>query len=354
MKILIVEDEKIERVTMENTLNIHFPNILVQSATSSIEALAIFQRFQPDIVISDINIPGINGLEMIKTMKEQKDCLCMMVTSYSSFDYIQQAIRLGMDGFLLKPLREELFIQNIKELIDQHQLKQEEKNRRNSLYEKIHEMMPILKRNLFYAIMQNDTPYEIQSALQYLDWNCSDAICLVISEKAFSEANLFIKVLGYHFPHLKYLYNRYEQDFVLYIMKKGRFLPNEASLLQNELNDIFAHPEDVKISGFVSGCEHFYSLYHLALYSKKAFQFSYIDFAQEDTLNLDEFSDEVVALAYERKQQELRFKLNAFKQYLEHFDKQDVDYYFYEFITKLSKKMVGLAFHELETRGCNS
>ena len=349
MKLLIVEDEKIERITMENAINMHFPDLLVETATSSIEALALLKRFEPDIVISDINVPGgSNGLEMISQMKKHSNALFMIVTSYGSFEYIQQAIRLGIEGFLLKPLKVEILVQNIRQLIVQHHQKEEEKQRRNILYDKLHKMMPILKRNLFYAIMQNETPYEIQTALQYLEWNVSDAICFVFHEQAFSDASLYIKVLEYQIPYLKYLYNRYEQHFILYIFKKGRFEQKEANILKEELREIFSYPTSVKVSGFISGCEHFYSLYHLALYTKYQLYFQYHDFSQEDMINLDEFSDEIISLTYENKQQELNFKMQAFQQYLDNISSHDAKETFYTFTRYLMKKIVGFPKNEMD------
>lgn len=348
MKILLIEDEKIERITMENALNMHFPDVLVKSAASSIEALALYAQMEPDIVISDINIPGgKSGLEVIREMKQMRECLFLIVTSYSYFDYIQQAIRLGIDGFLLKPLREGVLVQNVTQLIKQYEQKCAERNRRGALYEKLNEMMPILKRNLFYAIMQNDTPYEIQSALQYLEWNCTDAICIVVPERAFSEANVFVQLLGYRFPHMKCLYNRYEQHFVLYILKDGRFVDNEMQGLQDELDEVFGGVCEVKISGFVSGCEHFYSLYHLAIYASEEQRIRYIDFAHEETLNLDEFSDELISLLYEKKQTEARYKLQAFEDYLQYFSEKEAAQYLYRLVETLGAKISGLETQEL-------
>lgn len=347
MKILVIEDEKIERITIENTLNVHFPHVLIETASNSIDAMNLYQSFCPDIVMSDINIPGgMNGLEVISQMKALRDCLFLIITSYSSFDYIQQAIRLGINSFLLKPLNEEKLVQNVSQLIQQYEQNQIEKKRQSVLYERLQEMMPILKRNLFYAIMQNETPYEIQSALQYLEWDCSDAICLVFHEKAFHDMNLFLRIIEYRFPTFYILYNRHEEHFVVYLMKKGRFDQEEAKILEKELNEVFQQQE-VKVSGFISGCEHFYSLYHFALYTKQQRNFKYVDFVHEQTLNIDEFCDEVISLGYERKISELNFKLNAFQQYLGHRTSDEQNYELYAFIQRMSSKSLRLSNEEM-------
>ena len=142
------------------------------------------------------------------------------------------------------------------------------------------------------------------------------------------------------------MYNRHEEHFVVYLMKKGRFDQEEAKILEKELNEVFQQQE-VKVSGFISGCEHFYSLYHFALYTKQQRNFKYVDFVHEQTLNIDEFCDEVISLGYERKISELNFKLNAFQQYLGHRTSDEQNYELYAFIQRMSSKSLRLSNEEM-------
>ena len=77
---------------------------LAGTAGSGEEGLALIRREQPDIVFSDIAMPGMNGLQMIAAMhSEQPRTKITILTGYRDFDYAQTAIKLGVCRFLLKP-----------------------------------------------------------------------------------------------------------------------------------------------------------------------------------------------------------------------------------------------------------
>ena len=81
---------------------------------------------QPDIAVIDINMPLINGLELIeKLRKEQIPCKCILLTGYSDFKYAQQAIRLNVSEYILKPVDFSLLtesLNNLKQEISQDQI----------------------------------------------------------------------------------------------------------------------------------------------------------------------------------------------------------------------------------------
>ncbi|MCR5031982.1 MAG: response regulator [Lachnospiraceae bacterium] len=70
------------------------------------EGIQLVNEKQPDILITDISMPGVNGLMMIAALKsEHPDMQITILTGYREFDYAQEAIRLGVSRFLLKPSR---------------------------------------------------------------------------------------------------------------------------------------------------------------------------------------------------------------------------------------------------------
>lgn len=107
LKILIVDDEKYEAVLMEKCVDWQqYGFEIVGSAQSAREALTLFNRTEPDIVLCDINMPVINGLELSRRMKEQRPGVhIIIVTGYREFEYAQKAVEIGIEKYILKPVQ---------------------------------------------------------------------------------------------------------------------------------------------------------------------------------------------------------------------------------------------------------
>ena len=88
-RILVVEDEEIERKAFVSLLKEHFSqSLIVYNASNGMEALEILKDVDIDIIVSDINLPGINGLETIGFAKKiNKDIVSLVITSYNYFEY---------------------------------------------------------------------------------------------------------------------------------------------------------------------------------------------------------------------------------------------------------------------------
>lgn len=78
---------------------------VVAKAKNGKEALELNSKFSPDIIVIDINMPLMNGLECIKEIrKENSACIIIIVSGYDSFKFAQEAIRQSVDFYLLKPV----------------------------------------------------------------------------------------------------------------------------------------------------------------------------------------------------------------------------------------------------------
>ncbi|MDF2067900.1 response regulator [Bacillus sp. Cr_A10] len=104
MKLLIVDDEPIEREGMEAILQKAFPELIIHQAKNGKLAIELANQIQPDLVLMDIMMPGITGLEAIEKIQEEHSVSkFVMVTAFDMFDYARQAIKLGVKDYLLKP-----------------------------------------------------------------------------------------------------------------------------------------------------------------------------------------------------------------------------------------------------------
>lgn len=117
MKILIVDDEYYVREGMQAILqDLPEPKTLL-TADNGLQALEICQAESIDILITDIRMPGMDGLEMAQTLRNLDiHPVVMIVSGFDDFAYAQSAIRLGVVDFLLKPIQPEDFLQKVSAL----------------------------------------------------------------------------------------------------------------------------------------------------------------------------------------------------------------------------------------------
>ncbi|HJD48300.1 MAG TPA: response regulator [Candidatus Mediterraneibacter norfolkensis] len=115
--ILLVEDEILELETLKNYVDWKKLGIdKVYTARSSRSALACIAEHEPDIMITDIQMPGMTGIELAKTVREEGyPCKIIFLTGYDKFEYAKAAVQIHAEDYLLKPFQ----IDEVEELIRQ-------------------------------------------------------------------------------------------------------------------------------------------------------------------------------------------------------------------------------------------
>jgi len=118
-KIIVVEDDRIIRRGICQTIPWGENGIEVVGEASDGEmALELIAQQQPHLVISDINMPFLNGLEMARQLKEiSPQTKFIFLTGYEDFSYAQQAVQLKAFDYLLKPVDSELLLEKVKEAL---------------------------------------------------------------------------------------------------------------------------------------------------------------------------------------------------------------------------------------------
>ena len=103
--IMIVEDESLVRQGIVSLVDYEqFGMQVIAQAENGREAWQKFQENPADILLTDINMPQMNGLELAKLVRDQAPkCHIVFLTGYDDFDYARTAIKLGADDYLLKP-----------------------------------------------------------------------------------------------------------------------------------------------------------------------------------------------------------------------------------------------------------
>ena len=108
IKILYVEDDEIARENGVEYLQNFFEQIY--AASDAIIALQLYEKHQPDIIITDIQMPKLNGLEFVKRIRQKdKKTQIIIITAFCDKDYLLKAIELGLVKYLVKPVCEKEF-----------------------------------------------------------------------------------------------------------------------------------------------------------------------------------------------------------------------------------------------------
>lgn len=135
MKVIIADDEEkvcqlIEHLVDWKTMGMEIAAV----AHNGIEALEAIRKWQPDIVITDIRMPGYNGLDLIRQSKEILPNLeFIIISGYRHFEYAQTAIRYGVKDYLLKPIKKEELNNTLKRMYDAY-MERNEKLSREELF----------------------------------------------------------------------------------------------------------------------------------------------------------------------------------------------------------------------------
>lgn len=109
IKAIIVDDEVMEREGMRRTIDWEKHGFLLcGEADNGLTGLELAFKVKPDLVITDIRMPGIDGISMSKKIKEKLPyCSFIIITGYNDFEYARRAVKINAFDFLLKPIDEE-------------------------------------------------------------------------------------------------------------------------------------------------------------------------------------------------------------------------------------------------------
>lgn len=170
--ILIVDDMPVIRSALTRIISeqsgIFSP---VLEAANGEEAVALARTHKPDIIIMDIKMPGLTGLQATSIIQqEQPDVKIVMLTAYNEFSYVQKALKLGARDYILKPVRPRKLMQLLAEIRQEIQTEQREMLTVEIVKDSLQKTMPVIEANLVENLIRGTNPEgsTVDESLAYL------------------------------------------------------------------------------------------------------------------------------------------------------------------------------------------
>ena len=185
-KILIVDDHEVVRDGLRNILT-SLDNISIAGeAGNGEDAVKMYSSLKPDLVIMDISMPGMNGIEATRVIKEKDpDARILILTMHDNQEYLNQIIRSGAKGFILKNTdKEELldavktvasgdnfFSKDISKLIIDNYIRTAKETEKNDGYKEV----PLTKREIeILKLIASGYSKQKKANILYISYNTVD------------------------------------------------------------------------------------------------------------------------------------------------------------------------------------
>ncbi len=186
LKIMIVDDELYFREALKVSIPwTELGFIVCAEAKNGKDALEKAIELNPDIMIVDINMPIMDGLELVRNVKKKGiDCKIIILTGHSEFNYAKQAVQLGVHNYILKPVDDE---ELIKSLIESKKTIEKEASIKievDSLRQQVKDSLPLLKDKLLNELIQGNTirdRNETVKKMEYLNVNVNSKYYQVVA-----------------------------------------------------------------------------------------------------------------------------------------------------------------------------
>ena len=253
-RVLIVEDEDIIRKGIAYTMDwVGMGCTIVGEAVNGSEGIASIKELTPDIVLADIMMPVMDGIEMIRAAREDKSIPAfksVILTSYADFDYARKAIDLDVSAYLMKPVDEEELSKAIEKITVEI-----EKERQ---FEKLSEKSAAASENETLFIKSDKENDYIQQILNYTKEHYSEKVSI----EAFSEElGVSASYLSRKFKeatgtsYLDFL-NKYRVQQAVKLLETGKYKVYEVSDMTGftdykHFNTVFKRYTNVAPSEFI-------------------------------------------------------------------------------------------------------
>lgn len=170
--ILVVDDSGLERRGIKTLLKKTDPTFKIYEAVNGFEAWEIIQKQNIDIVFTDVRMPVMNGIELLKLVKNfNKNIQIVIFSAYSDFEYTGEAIKNNVDFYILKPINVSEFHKVLSEIIKKLKQIEQSRNEENEIIKNM------VKYDMqFQLVSEADITAGIIDAISVKKWECVEQL----------------------------------------------------------------------------------------------------------------------------------------------------------------------------------
>jgi len=156
IRLLVVDDEKIVLDSVTYMIAASFDNITVETARNGKEGLVKLDSFKPHILMTDIRMPGISGLELIRKSRLSDSAVkILIVTAFEEFEYAREAFKYDVEDYILKPLGKKKLVEALTKVLQKIESEQARRDEELESIEKYYASISLVESNFFQSIMLN-------------------------------------------------------------------------------------------------------------------------------------------------------------------------------------------------------
>ena len=154
-KLLIVDDEADHRKGLMNLLAAMRPEDMLLEADDGVTALEVIELVDCDVIITDIRMTNMNGLELLKAAKAQNpDVEVIILSGYGQFDYAREALKYQAADYIMKPVDSDEIRTVLNKVTERISARQKSRNRQESIENRLTETMPVYMDHLMNLFVQ--------------------------------------------------------------------------------------------------------------------------------------------------------------------------------------------------------
>ena len=260
INLLIVDDEELTRECLANYINWKELDITkIKTASNGLQALSVSKDFVPDILITDIKMPHMSGIELSHEFKEKYPaCKIVFISGYAEKEYFKSAIDLKVEAYIDKPVTSDNVIQTVEKVVTLIKKEREKQHQELILGRNLNRAQNIVRQEIAQALIRKDldwNKFRLDFIPTYFNWDEEHTYLAVCMKLHSSLEHSFAKTLCSQME--QFINDNCLIDYTNYYIglienERPFFITNNCSLLL--LNQLFMKLKDKLINDFQINC----------------------------------------------------------------------------------------------------